>query len=183
MIAAYKKAFNAHPTPIKDYYSDETVKAVNSTLRDAYHLLWTSHALSQRNDALGFHCAPELRSSLHTYLSSIDQQYAVHSAFSLSNNTWLASLSAAAWRELEEEEVKIKGYDRGSVNWHKGPVTQRSLEVLKRNGGVEVEWEAYRVRMLKWCEERGLGGMKEFVFASNQELRTKHGGEAEKNSG
>jgi centromere protein I len=157
------------------------VESINCSIRDFYQLIWISRALiatkddQGRDKALGLHCHPSLRETLNAYLGDTDREYAIQTSFGLSNYPWLASLSAAAWRELEESEIQSKSYDRHSVNWHKGPVSQRSLDVLKRNGGVDVEWEAYRVHVLKWLDARGCGGLKEFLFASSDLLRRKYG--------
>lgn len=159
------------------------VDSINCCIRDLYHLLYISRALSvakedNGNDkALGLYCSPSLRESLNTYLGSVDHEYAIQTAFSPSYNALLASMSAAAWRELEESEIVEKGYDRRVVNWHKGPVSQRSLEVLRRNGGVDVEFERYKVYALKWIEERGCAGLKDFLFASSDALKRKYGRE------
>ncbi|KAF1961181.1 Mis6-domain-containing protein [Byssothecium circinans] len=181
IIASYKSAFNTHPSPIRNFYPTPLIDAFNVAIRDLYHLLWISRALSTSRDdagnpkALGLYCAPALRDALNEYLGAVDREYAIQTAFNVSNNALLASLAAAAWREMEEEVIEREAFDRGTITWHKGPVSQRSLEVLRRNGGVGVEWEGYRVRVLKWLEERGLGGLKGFLWASSEALRKKYG--------
>jgi centromere protein I len=111
-------------------------------------------------------------------LSGIDREYAIGTAFSLSNNAWLASMSATAWRTIEEREINAEGFDRNNIRYHQGPVSQRSLEVLKRKGGVSVDWDGakgYKVFVLDWLAERGLGGIRELMFATVTELRGKTG--------
>lgn len=180
IIAAYKNAFNKHPTPIKEYYHQDTVTSINCSIRDLYNLIWISRALSVAKDedgrdkAAGMYCHPSLRDGLNTYLSEIDREYAIQTSFGISNNAWLASLSAFAFRSQEEREIAMKRYDRRSINWHRGPVSQRSLDVLRHNGGVDVDWESYRVEVLKWLEGRGCAGLKEFLFASSDALRKKY---------
>jgi centromere protein I len=180
IIAAFKRAFDKHPRHLKDYYPEQIIDNFNVCIRDIYHLIWISRALSVgkdeqgRHTALGMFCDPSLRESLNTYLGGIDHKYAIQTSFGISHNVYLASLSAAAWRELEESEIQRKGYDRRSIKWHEGPVSQRSLEVLRRNGGVDVDWEAYRVHVLKWLDARGCGGLKEFLFASVKATREKY---------
>lgn len=181
MIGAYKTAFNKHPGPIRHFYPQEIVDAINCCLRDIYNLLWISRALVASKDAegkdkaSGVFCDPALREALNTYLGDIDREYAIQTAFGLSNNPMLAASSAAVWRQLEAVEIDARGYDRSSINWHKGPVSQRSLDVLRRNGGVDVDWELYRVHVLQWLEERGCAGLKEFMFASSDALKKKYG--------
>lgn len=177
IIGAYKSAFDQHPRPVKDYYPTHVTEALNWCLRDVYHLLWIARALVMVDQkALGLYCDPALRSTLNDYLSSVDREYAIGSAFGLSNHTWLASLSAAAWRALEEREISREGYDKSSIQYHQGPVSQRSLEVLKRKGGVGVDWDGsngYKVFVLHWLAERGLGGIKDLMFATVTELKGK----------
>jgi centromere protein I len=117
-----------------------------------------------------------LRSTLNNYISVIDREYSIGTAFGFSNYAWLASMSAAAWRALEEREITKEGYDKSSIRYHQGPVSQRSLEVLKRKGGVSVDWDGangYKVFVLNWLAERGLGGVRELMFATVTELRGK----------
>jgi centromere protein I len=48
------------------------------------------------------------------------------------------------------------------------------LEVLKRKGGVSVDWEGpngYKVMVLQWLDERGLSGIKDLMFATVVNLR------------
>jgi centromere protein I len=175
IIAACKEAFDAHPKPVKQYYPNHVTDAMNWCLRDIYHLIWISRALITADQkALGFHCDAALRSLLNDYLGGIDREYAIGQAFLLSNNAWLASLSAAAWRDMEEGEISREGYDKSNIRYHQGPVSQRSLEVLKRKGGVSVDWDGkggYKFYVLNWLADRGLSGVRELMVATVSELR------------
>jgi centromere protein I len=175
IIAACKEAFDAHPKPVKQYYPNHVTDAMNLCLRDIYHLIWISRALITADQkALGFHCDATLRSTLNDYLGGIDREYAIGQAFLLSNNAWLASLSAAAWRDMEEGEISREGYDKRDIRYHQGPVSQRSLEVLKRKGGVSVDWDGkggYKFYVLNWLADRGLSGVRELMVATVSELR------------
>ena len=180
ITASLKSALDTHPKHLITFYDEASIDTFNRSLRDLFNLLWISRALTLATDktgrpnSLGMHCDPALREALNTYLDDLDHKYAVQTAFGVSYGPCLAAMSAAAWRELEEAEIRRRGYDRGSITWHEGPVSQRSLEVLRRNGGVDVEWEAYRVDVLKWLERRGCGGLKEFLFASSKVIRDKY---------
>lgn len=177
IIGAYKVAFDQHPKPVKDYYPASVTDSLNFCLRDLYNLLWVSRALNVvEQKSVGLYCDPSLRSSLKDYLSGLDREYAIGSAFGLSNNAWLASTSAAAWRAMEEREIEREGYDRTGIRYHQGPVSQRSLEVLKRNGGIGVDWDGamgYKVFVMNWLAERGLGGIRQFMFATVTDLKSK----------
>jgi centromere protein I len=177
IIGNYKQAFDQHPKPVKDYYPASVTDGLNYCLRDIYNLIWVSRGLITADQkAVGLYCDPALRSTLHQYLSGIDREYAIGIAFGISNNAWLASLSAAAWRAMEEREIGREGFDRNSIRYHQGPVTQRSLEVLKRKGGVSVDWDGpqgYKVFVLNWLAERGLDGVRQLMFATVTDLRGK----------
>ncbi|KAK7187222.1 Mis6 domain-containing protein [Paraphaeosphaeria sporulosa] len=178
IIANYRHAFSAHPAPIQIYYPEKMTSSFNTALRDLYHLLWMSKALiAEPPKSVGLYCAPELSNALHTYLTQADREYNIRTAFNISNNPLLASISLAAWVAIENEEIEKEGYDPDAITRHAGPVSQRKLEMLKAAGGVNVDWDAYRVRVLKWMEERGLAGPKEFMFAASNQLKAKYGGE------
>ncbi|KAK3216910.1 hypothetical protein GRF29_1g1314434 [Pseudopithomyces chartarum] len=166
----------AHPVPIHKHYPEEMTMSFNSIMRDFYNLTWLSRGLvAEPPKCVGLLCEPALRDDLQDYLAELDQEYNINVALNITHNPLLASLSLAAWLEVENEEIDKEGYDPEAIQRHAGPVGQISLEKLRARGGVHVEWEAYRVRVLKWLEERGLGGPKAFMFAASVPLRTKYG--------
>lgn len=177
IIAAYKNAFDQHPRPVKDYYPTHVTDSLNWCLRDIYNLIWVSRGLiAVEQKATGLYCHVSLRSTLNDYLSGLEREYAIGNAFSLSNNPLLAALSSAAWRSIEEQDIGREGYDRDSIQYHQGPVTQRSLEVLRKKGGVSVDWDGpngYKVLVLNWLAERGISGIRDLMFATVSDLKGK----------
>lgn len=175
ILAAYKVAFDKHPRPVKDYYPALTTDTFNSCLRDIYNLIWVARAFTVvPQKSVGLYCDPALRATLNTYLGEVDREYGIANALGLSNNPVLSAFSATAWRALEEREIDKEGYDRASITYHQGPVSQLSLEALKHRGGVGVEWdgpEGYKVHVLQWLAERGLGGIKDLMFATVTNLK------------
>ena len=175
IVGNYKKAFDGHPKPVKHYYPNELTDEQNWCLRDIYNLFWVARGLAVADQkSVGMHCDPALRSILNDYLSGLDREYAIGHTFGLSHNAWLASMSSAAWHALEEREIDLEGYDRGSIVWHRGPVSQRSLAAL-RNGGVDVDWEGtrgYKVFVLNWLADRGLAGLRDLMFATVIDLKS-----------
>ncbi|KAF2463628.1 Mis6-domain-containing protein [Lindgomyces ingoldianus] len=172
IYANYKTAFDKHPKPIQSYYLVSVTNSFNMVLRDIYNSLWGSKALlAVESKSHGFLCMPPLRASFQIYLGDLDHEYAVGLAFGLSHNASLASLSAAAWRSLEEAEIDDKGYDRDYVTWHTGPVSQRKVEVLSKNGGVSVSWDQYRIHVLKWMADRGCSGFKDLLSATVSNIK------------
>jgi centromere protein I len=177
ILGAYKFAFDRHPKPVKDHYPASTTDSFNSCLRDIYNLVWVARAFNiAEQKSVGLYCDPALRAELNDYLSGLDREYAIGTAFGLSNNPWLASSAAAVWRAVEEREIEKEGYDRSSIRYHQGPVSQRSLESLKRKGGVSIEWdgaEGYKVFVIQWLGQRGLDGIKDLMFATVTNLKGK----------
>ena len=53
---------------------------------------------------------------------------------------------------------------------HAGPVTQRSLAGLGAEGGVRVGWAEYRLEVLRWLGEKGVGGVGELMFCTMKHL-------------
>ncbi|KAF1967378.1 Mis6-domain-containing protein [Bimuria novae-zelandiae CBS 107.79] len=179
IVANYRHAFSAHPVPIHQYYPEEVTAAFNSTMRDIHNLLWLSRGLLiDPPKCVGLHCEPELRDTLHAYLTDLDHEYGIQTAFNMTHNPLLASLALSAWLDVENEEIEKEGYGPDAITRHAGPMSQISLERLRARGGVNVDWEAYRVRLLRWLEERGLRGPEDFMFAASVPLRTKYGDQA-----
>jgi centromere protein I len=74
---------------------------------------------------------------------------------------------------MERREIDKVG--EGMINkYHTGPVGEKSLALLKKEGGVGVDWEGangYKVFVLQWLNERGLGGIKSLMFATVTNLK------------
>ncbi|CAA9963872.1 mis6 domain-containing protein [Pyrenophora teres f. maculata] len=176
IIGAYKSAFDAHPKPVKNYYPTAVTDAFNHCLRDMYNLVWVSRGLlAQDQKSQGLYCDPELRFGLNSYLNNLSREYSIGSAFTLCNNAWLVSLAAAAWREVEERKINEEDLDKSKVRYHQGLVSEKSLEILKRKGGVSVDWEGpsgFKVMVLQWLDERGMGGIRSLMFATVMNLKT-----------
>ncbi|KAF2268975.1 Mis6-domain-containing protein [Lojkania enalia] len=169
----YKVAFEKHPRPLSAFYPASTTNVFNQCVKDIYNSIWVAKALvaDKNKNMAGLYCAPPLREALGTYLQSVDGEYAISKAFLPSYNPLFASLAAAAWRTLEDTEIKEKGYDRDMVLWHKGPVSQLSLDVLGKRGGVVIGWDMYKLRVLAWLAARGCGGIRDLMFVTAKELK------------
>jgi centromere protein I len=53
---------------------------------------------------------------------------------------------------------------------HAGPITQKTLITLGKEGGVKVDWKEYRVHVLRWLEGMGVGGVRELGGATMKGL-------------
>ena len=103
-----------------------------------------------------------LVNDLSSYTSSLAPSLDLQVAFSLSFHSALATLSIAAFRQYEEE--------KDAEVTHTGPVGQKSLAVLGKEGGVKLNWREYRVLVLRWLEDMGVGGIGDLGRATMKGL-------------
>ncbi|KAL0258692.1 hypothetical protein SLS55_006193 [Diplodia seriata] len=113
--------------------------------------------------------------------------YTLPSLFGLPHNALTAPLALAAFRDLEDaHHSKNNNSGNAAAPRHPpGPVTQRTLHRLARagnngnngngggnggGGGIELSWKAYRVRVLEWLAERGVRGLRDFMFVTMKDL-------------
>lgn len=145
----------------------------NGFLMDICNLLWRSRAFNTSEpNACGCLLPPAILPYLATYTSSLQPPHLLQTCFSLSFHSVLASLSDAALRELEEQDIAARGESEVRVQ-HAGPVTQRSLLALGREGGLAIGWKEYRLAVLAWLEKRGMKGLEEFMGCTMKGLMDK----------
>lgn len=95
------------------------------------------------------------------------------SAFALSHSPMLCLQSIASVRTLEDREHDA---DPAKVTArHAGPVTQDSLARLEKSGGVKLSWQEYRLGVLTYLEERGIGGIPALMYNTMKILMNKKG--------
>jgi centromere protein I len=147
-------------------YSTAVTSTINTYLMDTCNLLYRARAFvtTDKNSA-GCLCPPTTLDALQLYLPTLDREYSLASMFCCS---WHALVSSAAHDAFREMEREAAGEDLDV--WHSGPVGQRSLVILANEGGVNVSWKEYRIKVLQWLSERGLGGLEEFLFATIKDL-------------
>ena len=95
--------------------------------------------------------------------------------FSLTHGTAFSLFAAQIFRMLEDEDPSV------SVR-HPGPVTLGSLKqhaavipdtwklLMLKNGGLNINFLDFRVRMLSELEAKGFRGLKEFLYSSMTSL-------------
>lgn len=144
-------------------YPREHVNAFNGFLMDVCNLLWRSRAFNTTDsNALGCLLPQSTIPALRDYVEALDNS--LPTLFSLSQNNVLSALSIACFRDLEDAAEER---EEGSLSVrHAGPVSQRSLAVLEKEGGVVVNWAVYREEVLRWLDERGVGGVMELMFCT-----------------
>jgi centromere protein I len=184
VLATHKLAFEATVTrprvspagsekPQAGVLHKYSITHFNGFLMDICNLLWRSRAFNRTDpNALGCLLPPSVLPYLANYTSSLKPPYLLNTSFSLGFHPVLAGLSNAAMREFEEREIEARGEKEIRVR-HAGPVTQKSLLVLGREGGVVVGWKDYRLAVLSWLETRGLGGLSEFMGCTMKGLMGK----------
>ncbi|KAL1623840.1 hypothetical protein SLS54_004303 [Diplodia seriata] len=109
--------------------------------------------------------------------------YTLPSLFGLPHNALTAPLALAAFRDLEDAHHSNNSENAAAPRHPPGPVTQRTLHRLARagnngnngngnggGGGIELSWKAYRVRVLEWLAERGVRGLRDFMFVTMKDL-------------
>ncbi|RDI77663.1 hypothetical protein Vi05172_g12329 [Venturia inaequalis] len=162
LLTTYKTALETQIKSTTAFHADST-KILNGYLMDVCNLLWRSRALTTSDsNSFGCLCPDSVTAELAAYISRLDKDDALNRSFDFSHNPLIACLSRTAFSELEKRE--------GREMRHEGPVTQQSLIKLGNEGGVGVSWKEYRVMMLGWLAERGLGGFKMLMFATMKDL-------------
>jgi centromere protein I len=51
------------------------------------------------------------------------------------------------------------------------PVTQKNLTALDKDGGVKINWQDYRLKMLDWFDENGSEGIGKLMRSTMKALR------------
>ncbi|MCJ1472792.1 hypothetical protein MMC13_001441 [Lambiella insularis] len=172
ILAIYKRTFEAAMSKgsagaIHEYPRDY-VNHFNGFLMDICNLLWRSRAFNTSDtNALGCLISPAMWPSLHTYLDALMPPHVLATTFSLSHNISLSALSTSSFRSLEDRAVAEGNLLRTR---HAGPVTQKSLEALAIDGGIRFGWADYRLEVLNWLGDRGVGGVGELMFCTMKHL-------------
>ncbi|KAI9789884.1 MAG: hypothetical protein M1835_001351 [Candelina submexicana] len=172
VLTAYKRAFEsamntAPSSPPESGYPREYVNHFNGFLMDICNCLWRNRALNREDvNALGCLVPTTVLPSMRTYAESLD--HTLPTMFSLSYSSALCALSIACFRDLEDAAYAAD--PESIVTRHAGPVTQRSLTILANEGGLRISWADYRLQVLKWLEERGVGGIGELMFNTMKHL-------------
>jgi centromere protein I len=155
--------------------SSVSMATFNGFMVDTCNLLYRSRAfVSVDANAAGCLCPEQVFARLQLHLPEVDREYSLASMFGFSCNPVLSSIAHAAFQEMERHEAVAGARDETGTPTlevlHQGPVSQRSLVVLANEGGAEISWKDYRIKVLRWLAERGLGGLEEFMFSAVKDL-------------
>lgn len=105
------------------------------------------------------------------YVESLNTGLNLQTLFDLSCHSVWCRFSIGYVREVED--AVEGGGEEGIRTRHAGPVTQKSLAVLARDGGVGLGWLEYRLGVLGYLESRGLGGVGELMRNTMKNLMAK----------
>lgn len=200
ILAIYKRAFEtamskaapaatdpsnpsnpAVPPPQIESYPKDYVNLFNGFLMDICNCVWRSRAFNKADtNALGCLLPPPLLPLLTAYVAKLDTGLALPSLFSLSYSPVLCNLSISYVRELEDKEVAEapEGTTTPIQIRHAGPVTQRSLMQLGKDGGLKLTWPNYRLGVLRYLEGKGVMGVGELMYNTLKHLMTAREGVA-----
>lgn len=167
VLASYKRLMEFNLEAQLFVFAD-TTDVFNSYVLDVVDLLWRSRALSTESKSLGRVCTEPFLSTLRCYLSSVDREYSIAAIFGLSHNPAICAMSLKTFQELEDAAEVEAGRD---LHRHVGPVSQRTLAALEKEGGMRISWKDYRLEVLDWLDSRGVSGFKDFMYVTMKDLR------------
>ncbi|PGH00683.1 centromere protein I [Blastomyces parvus] len=188
VLAAYKHSFEASLTSATlqstgspdQPYSTEVVSRFNGYVIDICNLLWRNRGLNSDDpNALGCIVPAITVNELSKYMQTLNERpgsaggekhrYQLSSVFSLSQNVGFCNVSSACFREIEEI---LADTQRKSLSVRlTRPVTQRALAALDKEGGIMINWQEYRLKMLEWLDEMGAEGVGNLMRSTMKALR------------
>lgn len=186
VLSSYKAAFEESMTSptlqgqllMDPLYSQQLVGQFNGYIMDICNLVWRNRALNSEDpNALGCLIPPATITALTQYIRELNDKarkrnresafaYTMASIFSLSHHAALCNMSAACFAAIERERNLEQ--DRPRL---KKPVTQKALSALEKDGGIQMTWQDFRVRMLDWMEDVGSVGIANLMRTTMKALR------------
>lgn len=186
VLTAYKLGFEASltsrfikpPNPSEPLYDAASVGNFNGYVMDTCNMLWRNRGLNAEDPNARACLVPNNTiSALTTYVRDVNEaarHYDRESAFnctlanlfSLSHNAAYSNLSAACFRDLEDDRQIADNKPR-----LRKPVTPKALQALEKEGGAKVTWQEYRVHMLDWLDAMGSRGTSDLMRSTMKALR------------
>ncbi|EGC49792.1 Mis6 domain-containing protein [Histoplasma capsulatum var. duboisii H88] len=187
VLAMFKQSFETSlksPTlqsngSLEQSYPTEVVSRFNGYVIDICNLLWRNRGLNSDDpNALGCIIPALTVNKLSQYMQALNERpsgggeehkYQISSVFSLSQNVAFCNVSSACFRGIEESIVDTLGKSL-SVTLTR-PVTQKALAALHKDGGIRINWQEYRLRMLEWLDGIGAEGVGNLMRSTMKALR------------
>lgn len=165
ILALYKRAFELAMSSDQHIYPKDYVNRFNGFLMDICNCLWRMRAFNTSDvNALGCLLSQNSASALSKYVSGVNSQLSLPSLFSLSYSPAFCLLAITYLREEEDtndDEIEVR---------HAGPVTQKSLAQLGKNGGLRMSWPDYRLGVLQFLEDKSVVGVGELMYNTMKHL-------------
>ncbi|OAX80697.1 hypothetical protein ACJ72_04961 [Emergomyces africanus] len=189
ILAGYKYSFETSLTSstLQDNglpersYPTEIVSQFNGYVMDVCNLLWRNRGLNSEDpNALGCLVPATVVNELSKYMLELSERpdhdsdgekhmYQLSAVFSLSQNVALCRISSACFSGIEQALAETQGKSL-SVRLSR-PVTQKALAALDKEGGVRINWQEYRLKMLEWLDEMGAEGVGNLMRSTMKALR------------
>ncbi|KAL4927472.1 Mis6 domain protein [Aspergillus undulatus] len=159
-------------------YSQQLVGQFNGYIMDICNLVWRNRALNIEDpNAVGCLIPPATIAALTRYLREVNEKsrkrnretafsYTLASVFSLSHHAALCNMSSSCFADIEREN----GVREDQPKLRK-PVTQKALSALEKDGGIQMTWQDFRVRMLDWMDATGGNGVSNLMRTTMKALR------------
>ncbi|ROV87979.1 hypothetical protein VPNG_10340 [Cytospora leucostoma] len=173
VLAAYKRAFAVYMSnaarKLGPPYDKAEVNTFNGFLMDMCNCLWRGKAFAKGDaHARGCVVADAAVAPLEAYVGGLpgggEMTLATLFTMSFSPLLCLQAIGHVRGREeAEDEEVELQAR-------HAGPVTQKSLGQLARKGGLELQWQDYRLGVLRHLDERAFSGIPELMYSTMRNL-------------
>ncbi|RYP50741.1 hypothetical protein DL768_003801 [Monosporascus sp. mg162] len=172
LLAKYKQGLQKAMSTSRSDYTPEYVNEFNGFLMDICNCLWRSRAFNTK-DANSHGCLipRQVAEDLSLYIKGLDTGASLASLFSLSHSPVLGLLSISYFRGLEDAELE-KGTDELGTR-HAGPVTRATLASLAEDGGLKLTWDEYRLGVLTYLDQNGMGGVGELMYNTMTTLMKK----------
>ncbi|OJD17996.1 hypothetical protein AJ78_01953 [Emergomyces pasteurianus Ep9510] len=189
ILASYKYSFETSLTSTalqnnglpERSYPTEMVSQFNGYVMDICNLLWRNRGLNSEDpNALGCLVPETVVNELSKYMQELSEKlggdgsdekhkYQLSAVFSLSQNVAFCRVSSACFSGIEQAVVETQG-KFSSVRLSR-PVTQKALAALDKEGGVRINWQEYRLRMLEWLDKTGAVGVGNLMRSTMKALR------------
>lgn len=166
ILSIYKQAFGIATTRQSEArqsksvhkYTKDNLDHFNGYVMDICNCLWRGKALDRKErNALGCLVDPAVAIRLQEYVVTVSQS-TFAALFRISHSPALCSFADTHLRELEDQHEDL------IEARHAGPVTAGSLKQLADRGGLQLNWQDYKLGILKHLEFAGLVGPRELMY-------------------
>jgi centromere protein I len=172
VLTLYKEGLQAAMAESRTAYPVVYVNRFNGYLMDICNCVWRSRAFNAKDANANACLVPEnVNAALANYISTFKNGSNLTSLFTLSASPAFGLMATSYLRELED--VELEHGSSGLDTRHAGPVSKASLLGLGKNGGVSLTWDEYRLGVLGYLEQQGMGGVGRLMHSTMTTLAGK----------